>query len=88
MLVNVESRSETSIVVGICSENNDTVYNKFYRYKSGEIEKGTGHQASELLAYVDDVLHTVLVEQGVEIFNISIDPTFVPTTVDYIVPTQ
>lgn len=60
--------------------------NVFYRYKSGEIVTGTGVTSTELMTFVDDILHTVWFDKGVENYNVSINPNVVPTTVDYLVP--
>lgn len=86
LLINVLSKSETSIVIDIYSQDNDTESNVYYRYKSGNIETGTGLTSTELISFVDDIMHQVWVEQGVENYNISVNPRVVPTTVDYIVP--
>ena len=84
LLVNVLSRSETSIAVEIYSQRDDTLENIFYLYRSGEIEAATGIPATELERFVDDIFHSILVPQGFENFDVTSNPNVIPTTVDYV----
>ena len=86
LLINVVYKSETSINVEIYSQRNNDENNFYYRYISGVIETGTGVSSDTLLAYVDDIMHQYLVNQGVNDYNISVNPNVVPTTVDYLIP--